>query len=884
MKQSQFRLIAVFFLSVASIAFEISVMRTFSVGSWSNFGSMVISIALLGYGLAGTLITFLQEKIRKKPNTWLSVSAVLLMPSMALSHVFAQLIPFNPVMIVSDPSQFLWIGAYYIVYSIPFFIGAIFIGVAFICLSSRIRQLYFWNMVGSGIGGFVILGCMYVIPPDYLVIPILVISLIASILCFIRYDSTDKKISIDPKALIIPLCLFVISAGAVVFFGKISVSEYKMISYARKFPDAKLDTHSYSPTGEIHVYSSSYFHAAPGLSDNAVFYVEKMPNKAFKGLYVDGGGPIEIQRKLTREEEKYLDFLPMAAPYLLTRNPKVMLVKLGGGTSIFTALYNDAQSVTAVEPDPAIVNLIGDVPSITKFNDNLLRNKKVRVVAGEPRAFCATTPEKFDILEISLIDSVGLSQTGGYPVNENYTYTVEALRDYMRCLNDNGILSITLWNRLTPPRNVPKLLTTVVKSLEVQNMTNPGDQIFVFDLLLSTATVLVKKTPFTADETTKLIAFCKRMSFEPCYYPGMPTRAKDFDKILAAYTDQYKRRPDRSPEARDKTVSVTTTGGTGARSAGPEISKTEETPELLPSDLYHFFVKWLLAKRADELYSKYVFDVRPATDDRPYYTAYMKPHTIPMFMSQLGEVSEEWGYLILLGTLGQSILFGILIIIIPLSARWRDLFKGRRGTFGVIVYYACLGLAYMLVEIFLIQKLVFFLEDPIFSTSIVITCLLVISGLGSVFSNRFAVKPAFGVKLAAAGICLSLIFYMFGLSPCLNVLLGLPFLAKVLISIVLIAPSAFFMGMPFPTGLSTLSASRERLIPWAWGMNGALSVTGSVIAKLISISTGFFWVLLLAGVLYVIAALIFRANERRDPIASTIAEADKDVDLGADIV
>jgi hypothetical protein len=859
MKQSHLRLGAVFFLSIASIAFEIAVMRTFSVGSWSNFGSMVISIALLGYGLAGTLLTFLQEKIRSKPNLWLSVSATLLIPSMALAHILAQFVPFNPVMIVADMSQFLWIGVYYLVYSIPFFTGAVFIGVAFICLASQIRSLYFWNMVGSGLGGFVILGFMYILPPDYLVIPILVIALIAAVLCMLRYDSEERRLWVKPLDLIAPILLFALSVTCVLFFGTIKVSEYKSISYARKFPDAKLTHHSFSPTGEIHVYSSSFFHAAPGLSDNAVFYVEKMPEKAFKGLYIDGGGPIMIQRKLKPEEEKYLDFLPMSAPYILKNSPKVLIVQLGGGTSIFTALYHKAKSVTAVEPDPSIVNLIGQVKSITSFNDNLLKNKEVHVISGEPRAYCATTKERFDILEISLIDSVGLSQTGGYPVNENYTYTVEALTDYMRCLEPNGILSITLWNRLTPPRNVPKLLATVVSALNEIRAQKPEDSIFVFDLLLSTATVLVKKSPFTQEETDGLLKFCKRMSFKPCFYPGMKDLNKDFDKILAAYTDQF--RPVIKLEKK-------TDEKQGDETAANAENQAQDTPELLSSDLYYYSLKWLLTKRAEELYAKYVFDIRPATDDRPYYTAYMKPHTIPMFLDQLGEVSEEWGYLLLLGTLAQSIFFGIIIIIIPMSGRWRELFKGRKGTFGVILYYACLGLAYMLVEIFLMQKLVFFLENPIFSTSIVITSLLVISGLGGVFSNRFASRPAFGVRIAALGIGVSLAFYMFGLSPLLRLALGLPFIVKVLISIALIAPAGFFMGMPFPTGLSTLSANRERLLPWAWGMNGALSVTGTVFARLLSISTGFFWVLLVGIGLYGLAALIFKANEMKDPAGS----------------
>ena len=161
----------------------------------------------------------------------------------------------------------------------------------------------------------------------------------------------------------------------------------------------------------------------------------------------------------------------------------------------------------------------------------------------------------------------------------------------------------------------------------------------------------------------------------------------------------------------------------------------------------------------------------------------------------------------------------------------------------------------MLVEIFLIQRLVFFLGDPIFSVSLVIT------SMRSLFSQRFANRRITGVRIAAIGIGISLLFYMFGLSPCLKLFLGVPMYIKGLLAVLFIAPAAFFMGIPFPSGLASLTASKNRLLPWAWGMNGALSVTGSVIVKLISISYGFLWVLGIAIVLYIIAALVFKANE-----------------------
>ena len=148
----RYRLAALFLLSVVIIAYELAVMRVFAVGSWSTFGSLVISIALLGNGLAGTLLTFVERRIRARGESWLRGTSILLGPAMVLAHVLAQQIPFNPVLFATDASQLWWIGAYYLVYSIPFFVGALFTGVVFVLLSEHVHRLYFWNMAGSGIG------------------------------------------------------------------------------------------------------------------------------------------------------------------------------------------------------------------------------------------------------------------------------------------------------------------------------------------------------------------------------------------------------------------------------------------------------------------------------------------------------------------------------------------------------------------------------------------------------------------------------------------------------------------------------------------------------------------------------------------------------------
>jgi Spermine/spermidine synthase domain len=842
MKLIHLRLAALFLVSVCVLAFEIEVMRVFSVASWSNFGAMVISIALLGFGLAGTLLTFLSARVRRKPDLWLVFSSFALGPSMAVAHVLAQLVPFNPVLIASDPAQLAWIGAYYAIYSVPFFAGGLFIGVAFTALASQTHKLYFWNMLGSGLGGLFILALMYALPPAALIYPLVGLGAVPALLCCVWWSPVEGRFHLRSQeavlfSLLTGLCFLLLA-----HYGALSVSDFKPISYARKYPDAALVYSGSSPRGEMEVYSSSYFHFAPGLSDNASLAAGPMPQNAFLGLFTDGNGPVGIMRKLGPEEDRYLDFLPMAAPYLLMAQPKVLILRLGGGAGVHTALHEGAREIRVVEPDADLIHMLKDVPYFRAYTGGMLQDPRVKVTSGEARAFAGTTREKFDLVEIGLVDSIGLSQAGGYSVEENYLYTVEAIRDYLRCLAPDGILSITVWDRLNPPRNVPKLLASVAEAIRGDYEESPQKRVFAFNLLLSTATVLVKKSDFLPQETALLRDFCRRMSFDVDYYPGMTESPESLDSMLQGYASTYAPHGPRGP---------------GGRAPG----KAEAPENLRPGDFYGLCLQEFAAFRQHELFSRYFFDIRPATDDRPYYSGYIKPRTIPLLLKRLGGISEEWGYLLLLGTLLQSLLFALVVIALPFIFRRRELFAGRPGTVSIILYYGCLGLGYMMAEIFLIQRFAFFLADPVYANAVVITALLVSSGTGSLLSGRTAVPRTTVVRSATAALLVLILACFIGLPLLLRALLGLPLAVKALAAVIIVAPLGLCMGVQFPAGLSALSENRREILPWAWGMNGALSVTGSVLTRVISVSAGFTVVLACVAGLYAAAGLLYRANE-----------------------
>ncbi|MDR1211714.1 MAG: hypothetical protein LBK40_05740 [Spirochaetaceae bacterium] len=825
------RLIALFFISIAGISYELYVMRIFSVGGWSNFGSLVISTALLGIGLSGIILTLLADWVKPRTEMILSVSAISLPLLMTGATIIAQLVPFNPVFLASDSRQLWFIGAYYVIYGVPFLVIAVFTGVAFVDLKEQIQKVYFWNMIGSGVGGFFIIVFMFLLPPQYLILPILGLAIAAALFTSVSFNPDGGSFYFSGVKLLVLVITALASVFSCFFWGGIRVSDFKAISYVRKYPDSKLVHHSFGPGGEYHVYSSQYFHFAPGLSDNAALKIPQISNQLYWGLFVDGSGPIGIMGSLRESEQAYMDYLPMAAPYTTIANPDVLLISLSGGINAQVARYKGARSIDIVEPSSEMIRLLKDDSNVSRFTGNLLGSGSVRVIQGEGRSYCQDHRESYDLVEISLVDSIGLSDSGGYPVHEDYKYSVEAFKEYFASLKPDGMLSITVWDRLNPPRNVLKLLNTVIQAMRESGMETNGENLYSFGLFMSTATILVKNGSFTEGELYDLNNFVRTRSFELLYAPGAELPQRDINILMGAYRDHFE--------------------GKGAGEAVESFTN---------ADMYRAAIPEFLSGAGADLEKRYIFDIRPIRDSRPYYSGFLKLRNLPLYLDQIEDVSEEWGYLLLLGMLVEACIFGAIVILIPVAGRWKELFKNRKGTVRVILYYAGLGLGYMLIEIYLIQRLGVFLSNPTYSASIVITVMLIFSALGNITSSfvkkyRSWVVPA-SCLLAVSGF----LFYIFGLDGFLASFHSSPLFVRILAASLIIAPVSFFLGVPYPNGLDSLQQNKPHLLPWAWGMNGGLSVAGSALARILAVSSGFPVLLAVGIAVYLMVGALFPVN------------------------
>jgi spermidine synthase len=843
------------------IALQIDVMRVFAVGSWAHFGSLVVSLAMLGFGLASAVMTVAKDWFARNWRWTATVSLALFGPLAVGANLYVQHLGFNAIFLVSDPAQKWKLLAIFLAELTPFLAGAFFLGCVFLKSNRIFGRVYFADLAGAGLCGLVFLLAMYVFPPANLIAAPLALWFAA---CLAWSFGPGGRVTLVP---------FLV-AGAVAFAGHfvapqafglktLATNDYKGVAYARKFPDAKKVYESASPFGFLEAYSSSYLHFAPGLSDNAGFNLPTMPTNAYLGLYIDGDGPIGIMRDLTDKETTYFHYLPMVYPYIIKSAPNTFIVQFGGGISTEVALHSGAKEVTVAEGNRAVLEAFhSDV--IRKFTGDIL--SKVRVIDYEGRHFLAHTKGRFDVIDLSLADSVGLSNPGGFAITEKFSYTKEAMQTYMRALAPEGVLSVTLWNKEEPPKSVLKLYATMAAAAREVDPAHLANSFFVASSYLSTATVLYKNGGFTPEELAKLRAHTRVMSFDEIYSPGLFYDPSQTDNTLASYVEQIFAGAAGGPPAAEATESTGTAAPTGA-DAPPGKADDGVLPATVMGRLaWHA----LIAGQWPEIADRYVFNTRALTNDAPYFAAYVKTADLPRVLDRLELLQDEWGYLLIWATLGVACLTATVLLAIPLIWGWRAVFSRSPGKALTVLYFACLGAGYIMVEVGLIAHFVMALGNPTISASVLITGMLVFSGLGALTSERALphMRTVMPVLFVAVGAML--ILYGVYLGRALDSIGAIAYPARLVVCFLLIAPPAFLMGFPMPIAMTTLGRlGKDHMFVWAWGVNGCFSVIGAAAAPVIATNFGLAAVIEVAGLAYLLAIPAFygviASNQGRGP-------------------
>ena len=449
------------------------------------------------------------------------------------------------------------------------------------------------------------------------------------------------------------------------------------------------------------------------------------------------------------------------------------------------------------------------------YSGRLYDHERVSVHVSEARGFVTRSAQKYDLIQVGLLDSFAVSGSGVQSLNESYLYTVEAMQTYFGRLEPGGILAITRWLKI-PPRDSLKLVATLLEAMRLSGAAEPGSQLAVIRSW-NTVTLLARNGEFTSKEISTIREFARQKSFDTAYYPSMPAdEANHFNRL--------------------------------------------DQPWLYRG------ITALTGESAARFMADYKFQIGAATDDRPYFFHFFKWRV-------LGEVLElrkrggaslvEWGYLVLAATLVQSLLLGLLLILLPLFLARRDWPVTEGGRMGA--YFFLLGLAFLFVEMAFIQKFILFLSHPLYSVAVVLAGFLVFAGLGSRYSADLAAaiesRGYSAVRAAVFSIVLLVLFYIVFLPRIFQQFMGESDVLRIITALTAIAPLAFCMGLPFPLGLRYAASHAPGFIPWAWGINGFASVISATLATLLAIEMGFTTVLLVALLFYVLASVLHNGSQ-----------------------
>ncbi|MGE3648006.1 MAG: hypothetical protein AB7G10_06700, partial [Reyranellaceae bacterium] len=718
-----------------------------------------------------------------------------------------------------------------------------YLGVVFLKAQKTFNRVYFADLAGSGGCGLLFLLAMYVFTPEDLVVAPLALWLVGAVLWFVAVRDMRGAAFAVVVAVLSVAAHFLLPAALGI--PKLYVSDYKGVSYARNFPDAKRVYMTTSPFGFMEVYSSSYLHFAPGLSDNAGFNLPKMPSNAYLGLYLDSEGPIGVMKDLPPDEIGYFRFLPMYYPFVLKKDPDVFVVQFGGGISTKVALRSGARSVTVAEGNPMLLNAFLDDTPLRRFTSDILREKGVEVIDYDGRLYAAGTTKRFDVVDLSLADSAGLSSPGGFPIVEKFGYTREAMRNYMRVLKPGGLLSVTLWNKEEPPKSVLKLYATMVAAARDIDGGEVKGRFFATSTYLSTATVLYKRGDFTPEEIEALRKHSRLMSFDEIYFPGIAYDDGPRAETLKGYREQF--------------FGTGLQGDPEGKDPEPTPAADPDKPPVVPATILGR-VAWqhLIFGGWDKIAEAYVFDTRILTNHQPYFAAYIKVKDLWAFSDRLETVQDEWGYLLLWATLGIAAIAALSLVSFPVVFGWRTIFSRYPGKFGTMIYFLCLGLGYIIVEVGMISHFILALSNPTVSASVLITGMLVFSGLGSFVSERFLDRARSVMPKVFLAIGAILAAYAFLLDPVLDIIGTWPYVLRIVACLALIFPPAFLMGFPMPTAMTLLARlGKDHMFLWAWGINGSFSVLGAALVPVIATSFGLPAVVLVGAVAYVVALPAF---------------------------
>jgi len=767
-------LLGVALVAMAVLVNEITLTRIFSVTLWYHFAFLVISLALLGSGAAGVWLYLLPNYFTARRIPWLAAGYAV--STLAAFWIYQQIpLSVDGLRDGLSGTEVRWLFVMYAELTIPFIFAGATLALALRHYQEQVGRVYFADLVGASLGCIVSVLALDALGGAGAILLAAVLGAVGALLL----AQTQ-------------LARFVI--GILVILGLIGISEqiqspWLTLKLSKTYNNDQPIFEGWNAHSRITVYEDHW--AIPfGWGISQVYYRGEPRNPGHYMILIDekAGTPIQRHNWNNGDEDwdavDFLDYDVTALPYYLRPHADVFVIGPGGGRDVLTALRFGANHITGVELNQMIVNLVR--LTYPDYAGHIYSRANVDIHVDDARTYLAANSGQYDIIQASLIDTFAASSAGAFALSENGIYTVEAFKEYYDHLTADGIVNFSRWYYAQGPAETLRLVSVGLQAWENQDVRDPAQHLIVIANLTpdrivdeGLAGMLLKKSPFTAEEIALITQKAAELEFEVLYAPGITDAS-------ASPVAQMVLAPDRAA-----------------------------------------FIK------------NYPLDISPSTDNRPFFFSVVRLGDLNKDAFKQSAVygfgAEATRTLVI--TLVIAIIFSVLLIILPLVLGRRDGLGAGGGWY--IAYYAMLGLGFILVEIPMLQKLNIYLGNPTYALAVVLFAILLFSGIGSFFT-QYVNNLLPNLRGGLAALIALIVLYVAGLPLLLDATQGLPLSGRIAVVVVMLAPAGLLMGRPFPLGLRVVNAAgKGALLPWLWAANGTLSVVGTVLATILAIQMGF---------------------------------------------
>ena len=748
-----------------TLLLELALTRIFSVVFYYHFAFLAISIALFGLGVGGVLSYVVAPggQIYKKLGVISLINAAL-----ALGAVMFVLTR------GADIGTFE-LAIIYFTIALPFIGSGIIVSLAISETIERIDKVYFFDLMGAAAGCIALVALLNAVGGPNTIISVSILFAAAGALWFSLAGCRMGRIA---------------GVGVGLAFTMLLIANFG------------------HPFIEVHYAKGLKLRDEQYTKWNSISRIGLAPDKdAGEMIFIDADASTAIANfdfnHLTASQLQDLEHQGPGIPYNLRPGAKTLIIGPGGGWDVSRSLASGSHDVTAVEINPIIATKIMR-EKFPQLSRNLYLRPDVHINIEDGRSFVRRSPDKFQVIQATLVDTWASTAAGAFALSENNLYTTDAFRDYLTHLTPDGLLTFTRWG-FDPPRESLRLVSLAMSALADLGEHEPWRHVLVgrsggkseLHGWGALDTVIFSRTPLSDADVARARQAFADAHMEAIYLPGDPPN-NEFGKLLLA----------KDPLAWER---------------------------------------------------NYRFDITPVSDNRPFFFYTVQPRDVADFILQTNSKSADLKVNVAVPKLFDAmfvsiVAVGIILVLPPLVLGTK--LPHDSSVRGFLLYFLAIGMGYILIEVAMIQKFVLFLGHPTYALTVVIFSMLVSSGLGSYTSRRLIGDNPAHLQKALAAVAILVAILALIVQPVLSAGVGLPFFIKVAATVLMLAPAGFAMGLPFPTGLRMLERTHAPAVRWAWSLNAAASVLGSVGALVLALYLGIVETLLIGGALYLFAAVV----------------------------